>query len=813
MLQDLRYALRQLAKSPGFTAVALLSLALGIGANTAVFSLVNGILLSSLPVPNPHELRVLQWSGTNPKFNRYSGSQDRNGPLTTADSFSFPAFTALREQCARQAEVFGYTQISNVTVRARREAFTGEGLLVSGNFFSGLGARPLLGRALGPDDDKPGATPVAIIGYEWWDKQFDHDPAVLGATVTLNGNAFTVVGVLPREIRGVHPGDAVDFYVAMSAQPQFSGGNSLTAPNHAWFKIMARLKPAVPVAQFQAAAEVVFLRVTGDLIESPKLVITDGHAGPEWQQRFYRKTLLLLFGIVGLVVLVACANLAGLLLARGAAREHEFAVRAALGSGRWRLVRQSLTESAVLAVAGAGLGLLVALWTKSVLNQLLAGTANGLHYDTSLDLRVLGFTLGVAVVTALLSGLLPAWSAGRVDPLAGLKSSAAVKSPRLRAGRVLVAAQIALAVVLFVGGGLYVRTMVNLVRINPGFATENLLLFRLNPRAAGHRGAQLAAFYDQVQPALAKIPGVRSVALTQYALLGHSMSGTDVELLGKPKANRQVSTLNVGETFFDTLRIPLRLGRGFTAADVTGAPKVAVVNDAFIRAYMADTNPIGQTIKVDNSSWEIVGVCGDALYTDLKGTPPPTVYYTYRQNNTGAAYFAVRTTLPPLAIVGAARKAVAAIDPDVPLADITTQEALRDENITQERMFATLCGSLAALAVLLSCIGLYGLMAFNVTRRTGEIGVRLALGAQRGDISRPILREALLLAAVGLAIGVPAALALAQLIKSQLYGVSPTDPLTLIAGTVLLFAVATFASWLPARRATRVDPMIALRAE
>jgi len=813
-MSDLRYAIRQLAKSPGFTAVALLSLALGIGANTAVFSLVNGILLSSLPVPNPHELRVLQWSGTNHKFNRFSGAQDRSGPLTTADAFSFPAFTALREQCAGQAEVFGYTQLSNVTVRARHEAFTGEGLLVSGNFFAGLGARPLLGRTLGPDDDKPGATHVAVIGYEWWDKQFDHDPAVLGATVTLNSNAYTVVGVLPRELRGVHPGDAVDFYVALSAQPQFAGGNSLTAPNHAWFKIMARLKPGVPAAQFQAAADVVFLRTTGDLIEAPKLVITDGHAGPEWQQRFYRKTLLLLSGIVGLVVLVACANLAGLLLARGAAREHEFAVRAALGSGRWRLVRQSLTESAVLAIAGAGLGLLVALWTKSVLGQLLAGTANGLHYDTSLDLRVLGFTLAVAGITALLSGLLPAWSAGRVDPLAGLKSSAAVKSPRLRAGRVLVAAQIALAVVLFVGGGLYVRTIVNLVRINPGFATENLLLFRLNPRAAGHRGAQLAAFYDQVQPALAKIPGVRSVALTQYALLGHAMSGSSFSgLPGDPAADRNANQLTVGESFFETMRIPLRLGRGFTAADVSGASKVVVVNDAFARTYLSGVNPVGQTMKEGDTLLEIVGVCSDTLYTDLKGTPSPTVYYTFRQNNTGAAYFAVRTALPPLAIVGAARKAVAAIDPDVPLSDITTQEALRDENITQERMFASLCGSLAALAVLLSCIGLYGLMAYTVARRTGEIGVRLALGAQRDDISRPILREALLLATVGLAIGVPAALALTQLVKNQLYGVAPTDPLTLIAGTVLLFAVAALAAWLPARRATRVDPMIALRAE
>jgi predicted permease len=271
--------------------------------------------------------------------------------------------------------------------------------------------------------------------------------------------------------------------------------------------------------------------------------------------------------------------------------------------------------------------------------------------------------------------------------------------------------------------------------------------------------------------------------------------------------------LTVGDTFFDTMRIPLRLGRGFTAADVSGASKVVVVNNAFVRAYLSGVNPIGQTMKEGDTLLEIVGVCGDTLYTDLKGTPSPTVYYTFRQNNTGAAYFTVRTALAPLAIVGAARKAVAAIDPDVPLSDITTQMDLRDENITQERLFATLCGSLAALAVLLSCIGLYGLMAYTVARRTGEIGVRMALGAQQGDISRPILREALLLAAAGLIVGVPTALALAQLIKSQLYGVAPTDPLTLIAGTVLLFSVAALAAWLPARRATRVDPMIALRAE
>ncbi|MBI5381170.1 MAG: ABC transporter permease [Opitutae bacterium] len=813
MLSDLRYALRSLAKSPVLTAVAVLSLALGIGANTAVFSLVNGILLRSLPVTNPHELRVLQWSGTKHNFNHFSGSQNRIGPLISADAFSFPIFSALREQCSATAELYGYYNLSNITVRARHEAFTGEGLLVSGNFFTGLGARPMLGRGLMPDDDKPGSAPAVVISYGWWEKEFDLAPSALGSTLTLNGNVFTIVGVLPRELRGVHPGDAIDFYIALSALPQLASGLSLTTPNQAWFKIMARLRPGVSAAQFQAAAEASFTAVAGKLIESHRLLISDGHAGPERQQRFYRKTLLLLAGIVGLVTLVACANLAGLRLARGAAREHEFAVRAALGSGRWRLARQALAESAVLAAAGAGLGWLVALWTKSVLGQLLTGNADGLRYDTSLDLRVLGFTLGVAAVTAVLSGLLPAWSAGRVDPLAGLKSAAAIKTPRLRAGRILVAAQIALAVVLVASGTLFVRTLVNRLRIDPGFATENLLLFRLNPRAAGQRGAQLTAFYEQVQPALAKIPGVRAVALTQYALLGHSMSGTGFELTGQPKSDRNVNTLNVGETFFETMRIPLRLGRAITAADTDGTAKVAMVNDAFVRAYLPGTHPLGQTMKINNALWEIVGVCGDANYTDLRPDAPPTVYFSFRQSSTGTAYFAVRTALPPLAIVSAARQAVAAIDPNVPLANITTQIALRDENIVQERMFATLCGSLAGLAVLLSGIGLFGLMGYHVARRTGEIGLRMALGATARDVAGPILREALLLAVVGLAIGLPASVALTQIIKNQLYGVTPTDPLTLGLSAAMLIAVALLAAWLPARRAARVDPLIALRAE
>jgi predicted permease len=811
--QDLRFTFRQFRKTPGFTAIAVVSLALGIGANTAVFSLVNGILLRALPVPSPHELRVLRWSGTGQRFAPYSGSIEKSGPGIVADAFSFPVFAALRARCADQADIFGYFDLPNTTVRVQREASTGDGLLVSGNFFSALGVNPALGRMLGPDNEKPGAAPVVVISYRLWEREFALAPSALGATVTLNGNPLTVIGVLPREFRGVQPGTSIDFYLPLSVQPRFAGCFSLTAPNQSWFKLMARLRAGVSANQFHAAVDVVFPSAVAGQIETPSLIVSDGHAGPQWQQRHYRRTLLLLSGIVGLVVLVVCANLAGLVLARGAARQHEFAVRASLGSTRWRLAQHALTECIVLAFIGAGLGWFVAWWTQSALGQLLAGTADGLEYDISLDLRVFAFTVAIAIATALLAGLLPALHAARVDPIAGLKTAATVLPPRIRFGRLLIAAQIALSVVLVAGGTLYVRTLGNRLGIDPGFATEDLLLFRLNPRVAGHRDGQLVTFYDQVQSALTRIPGVRSAALTEHAFLGRSSSSTAVTLTGHPKPFLYLDKLNVGETFFATMGIPLKLGRGFTANDTAGAPKVVVVNDAFARDFLPGENPVGRTMSADGTRWEIVGVCADASYTELRPGASPIAYFPFRQSATGAAFFAVRTALPPLSVVSAARQAVAAIDPNVPLADITTQTALRDEQIASERMFAVLCGSLAGLALLLSGIGLFGLMGYSVARRTGDIGVRLALGATRREIAQGVLREAFLLTAIGLVAGLPSAVALAQLIKSQLYGVQPSDPLALVAGSFLLLAVTLLAAWLPARRATRVDPMIALRAE
>jgi len=825
LLQDLRYGLRMLAKNPGFTAVAVLSLALGIGAGTAVFSLVNAILLRSLPVPNPQELRVIRWTGD------YVHMTSLNEPLATtsgsrmsAHSVTHPAFLNLREQGAALANIFGFQPLQDITARAKSEAFTTRGMMVSDNFFSGLGVHPFMGRLLNAEEDFKGSATGVVITYDWWERHLALDPGVLGQTVVLDGTGFTVVGVLPPEFSGVVPGDPSEFYVPMAAQSQFLY-RPITESYHWFVRLMARLRPGVSDTQLRATLDVAFAREAGAIMKDPRILMEPGRGGLAIDRNNYRKPLLLMLGVVGLVMLVACANLAGLSLARGATREHELAVRAAIGAGRWRLVRQSLTESLVLASLGGGFGVLVAMWGKTAISRLLAGSADGLHYDLSLDLTVLSFSLATALVTGLLSGLLPALRAGRVDPLGGLKSHGALSAPRLRAGKVLVAAQVCLSLLLLTGAGLYLRTLVNLTHIDAGFNTESLLLFQLNPGGAGYDDvARRTTFYAQVQDSLSAIPGVRGATFLGYPLLNNTgWSGWFFlpDRFADYREGMQSYRLTVGETFFATMGIPVLQGRGLSAADAEGAPEVVVVNETFAREYSPDRNPVGRTVHILMYDWRIVGVCRDAKYLNVKEAAPPTVYFPFRQisympsmrNNYRNAYFALRTALPPMALTTAARKAVAAIDPNVPLANITTQDAVRDRNINQERLLATLCGALAGLALLLSCIGLYGLMAYHVARRTREFAIRMALGASRRNIADPILREALLLAALGVAIGVPVALTLARFIKSQLYGVAPTDPVTLIGAGVLLIAVAVLAAWIPARRAAKVDPMAALRHE
>jgi predicted permease len=503
-------------------------------------------------------------------------------------------------------------------------------------------------------------------------------------------------------------------------------------------------------------------------------------------------------------------------LARGAARHHEFAVRAALGADRRRLARQSLAESVLVALLGGGLGVAVAVWVKTVVLRLFASSTDGLQYDTSLDLTVLGFALAISLLAAVLSGLLPALRAAGVNPLDGLSERTRGGRHGLRAGRLLIVAQIALSLVLLAGAGLYVHTLINIARINPGFTSENLLLFQLNPGNAGYKEPRTTAFYGRIQESLAAIPGVRSVSLILFPLLSGSSAGETFTMPGHIPEGRpefRPNTLIVGETFFSTMGIPMLLGRELRATDAGGAPNVAVVNEAFVRKYLPAEKPIGQTMKRNGGDWRIVGVCRDAKYAEIKEEAPPVVYFSFRQDSTGSAFFVLRTALPPLAVATASRKAVAAVDPNIPLTDLGTQAGVRDQAFVVERVFAALCGALATLAVLLSCMGLHGLMAFHVERRTREIGIRVAVGATRRQIAGSILREALALIGAGVLTGLPLTFALTLLIRANLYGVAPYDPASLGGGVILIAAVALAAAWIPAQRAACVDPKMALRCE
>jgi predicted permease len=825
-LQDLRHAGRSLLRRPAFTAIVVMSLSLGIGAGTAVFSLLNAVLLRALPVRAPHELRIVNWTGFNPRLNNYTGSGLTNGRggLVVGSSFPYPAYQAFRDRAAGIASVFAFFPLPRLTAVAHGEAVTTGGLMVSGNFFAEYGASTFLGRPLMPEDDRSGAAPVAVITYRLWEQRFGLDPNVLGQTVALNQHPFTIVGVLPRTFVGPLPGDWSDVYVSFAAQPAVAPGRALDSANNWWVQIMARLAAGANESQVQAALAVLFRPVLADStakIDRPDILLQDGArgAGLVVRQRM-AKPLVALLALVGVVMLIACANVAGLLLARGAARQHEFAIRAAIGAGRWRLVRQSLTESLLLGLGAGAAGLLLGGWGKVSLLHSFGALPDNFRFDLRADTTVLLFNLGLALLTALVFGLLPAWRAGRVDPLAGLKSRTGASAPRLRLGKGLVTAQVGLSVLLVVGAGLMVRTFINLVRVDPGFPPENLLLFRVDPGKAGTPGPALAEFYGRARQSLAAIPGVRAVACSSVSLVGNSVEQSSVEIPGRLTRaggpSLDANTLVTSDGFFSTLGIPMLRGRDFAASDSAAAPPVAVINQTFAHTFFPDEDPLGRTFLVGGGNqrpYTIIGIVRDAKYDSLRAAVPPVVFFPEQQMERSAMVFEVRSTLPPLSLVPAARRAIAALNPDVPLSAIQTQTQLISQSVDLDRLVAGLCSGLAGLALMLACIGLYGLMACNVVRRTGEIGVRMALGATGRGIAAALLREAFWLAAAGLALGLPAALALARLVRSQLYGITPSDPLTLALGVGVLLTVTLLAAWLPARRASRVDPMVALRSE
>lgn len=823
--QDVRYGLRMLAGSPGFTLVAVMSLALGIGANTAIFSLLDAALLRALPVRDPHGLRVLTWVGDiRPANASYCRLTSTPSGETAANVFTYPAYCDFRDRSAEIADVLAFSdfnQFKPLTVVARGQASTAYGLMVSGNFFRALGIGPQMGQTITAEHDRPQAEPVAVISYAAWERLFGLDPDVIGQTVTLNQNSFTIIGVLPKDFTGLVTGYRSDFYFPMATQPLMRPDCPLESSDHWWVQVMARLAPSVNDQQLAASLDVVFGRMAQQHSANPspdplhaRVVVEDGSGGPVAPRRYLTGSLSLLMGMVAIILLVACANLAGLLLARGATRQHEMAVRTALGAGRWRLVRQSLTESLLISLMGAGAGLVLASWSKAVLFRLL--WPSGVELDLRSSYRVFGFALAASIVAALLSGLFPALRSAGVDPTAGLGGRSTLGGSRTNLGRLLVSIQVALSAVLLIGAGLFARTLMNLYHVETGFGTENLLVFKLDATRAGYREIRLVNFYEQVRTSIAALPGVQAVTHSNLRLLTGWMNNSVARVPGRSaEAGIPFLGLTVGDSFLSTMGIPLLLGRDFDPGDNGDATGVIIVNPTLSRATFGDASPIGRTLTINSCEYLIVGMCGDITYASLKKAFEPTVFYPCRQQaaNFAAMHFEIRTSSDPMALVPSIRNAIAGLDRNIPLEDVKTQAIQLEESISRERCLASLASALGLLAVALTCIGLYGLMAYNISRRTREIGLRMAVGARPWDIVKPILREALLLAAMGLILGIPAAFGLAQFVRTVLYGVQPHDPATVAGVVALLTGVAVVAAWVPARRAAKVDPMAALRQE
>ena len=840
LAQDVRYAVRTMAKNPVFTGLAVLSLALGIGANTAIFSFMDSILLRSLPVADPQALVMLSWHTPRPEFhgsNRHDESyNDPNGGYV-GGVFSYPAFELLRKSESVFTSVFGYQNTGKLTFTFRGQAELAGTEYVSGEYFQGLGTSPAAGRLIAPDDDRAGAPAVAVISFALSQRRFGRPADASGQSILINNLPFTVIGVTQPEFFGADPEIAPDIYVPMHANLLLEAGDRLyppakiyVDPGYNWIVPMARLRSGVSAAQAQAAMAVPFFewgratnptRRTEDI---PTLVVREGTGGLDSLRRTYSKPLYLLLTLVGLILAIACANIANLLLARATTRKREIAVRLSIGAGRLRIIRQLLTESVVLALAGGALGVAFAVWGIRFLTLLLA---NGREYFTlraDLNWNVLGVTAALSLLTGVLFGLAPALQSTRVDLMPALKVSRTGdrrgdRLRRLSLSRVLMVSQIAITLLILFAAGLFVRTLSNLTSIPLGFHEENVLTFRLDARQAGHVDPEIVAFYEELRTQFSAIPGVRDATLSNHSLIGEGTSATGVSVSGVTSKNSS-RILMIGPRFFATMQIPIRLGREVNERDRLGSPMVAVVNEEFARTRLGDRNPLGQRLGLPRMcptcDIEVVGVSANALYGTIKRAAEPTVYLPFAQGAWGPVrgmIYELRTAGNPLGYVNAVRDLVQRADERLPLSEVKTQRAWIDQTINQEITFARLCSIFALLALAIACVGLYGTMSYNVARRTGEIGIRMALGAQPGRVVWMVLREVFVLAAVGLAISVPTALLASKVVESFLFGMKPNDPLALAGSVVSLVSAAILAGYLPARSASRIDPMIALRHE
>lgn len=831
-VQDFKYAARMLYKSPGFTLVAILTLALGIGANTSIFTLINAVMLKSLPVPHPEQLVLFSWD-----TNKWPNLLSQTGG-NSANSFSYPAFEQFREQNQALSSVFAFVPLGftpqNTTVLVNGEPTLANGMMVTGDYFPGLRVQPMLGRGITDADEHPGAPRVAVISYAYWTRQFARDRSVIGKGFALNGTPFTIVGVAPSSFHGVQPGVGPDIWMAFAdlpnlrpwGMPPFGSKSVFTAGHWICLNIMGRLNSTAGRAQAESSLDTVYRHyVTSDWTPSspdkvPHLHLNFAGGGLSNLRDAYSQQLYILMGAVGLVLLIACANLATLLLARATGRQKEMSVRLAMGASRARVVRQLLTESVLLSLIGGIVGLLFAFSGTQALLSLISSGDTPVLLDVSPDLRTLLFTAAAAMLTGVLFGIAPALRAAKVNLAASMKDTASNVSAGHRnlVGKSLVVAQVAASLVLMIGAGLFVRTLRNMESKNIGFNQNNLLVFGVDPTRQGYHGDRLRQFYEHLNDEIRGLPGVQAVTIYEYEPFSGWSNNSDFEVIGSSRkvANRMVRFASVGPDFFSTMQIPLVLGRGILATDSSTAPKVIVVNETFVHNFLGDENPIGHQLKIEDAPFEIVGVVKDVELTDIHAEQMSKMFVPYRQlpsDSLDTMYFEVRAAGNPTTLVSEMRGAVHQLDPDIPLMHPKAQTDLTSDALSQERIFARLSSFFGLAALLLACIGLYGTMAYAVTRKTHEIGIRMALGANPTDVLRIVIQQGLLLVIVGVGFGIVAGFGLTRLISSLIYGVTATDPATFAGVSFLLILVAALACYIPARRATLVDPLVALRYE
>jgi predicted permease len=937
LLQDIHFGLRMLRKSPGFAAVAILTLALGIGANTAIFSLIDAVMLRSLPVENPSQLVVLRWGARNaPNIHGYMNSGDcpsdlRPGAANPSGcSFSEPLFHEIA-----QANVFSATAAfansGRLNLTGNGPATVINGQLVSGDFFRTMGLKPTAGRLFEAEDDKPSAAPVAVLNYGYWQSAFGGSRDVVGHTIELNNVPFTIIGVAEQRFTGIAPGSDYDVWLPLSDAQRITDPmrwqNRSGDVSNWWLTIIGRLKPGTQLAPAQAAVSGLFRnemlhgsvplfhagepagpptsqeaasaggsaqlrrevlsgggppaggkgpinlpvppqsqgnkpfilpapqgvpptdrlsapqmgsgpQTLSTVADNPQVTLVPAQTGLTGARTRYSNPLYVLMLAVGIILLIACANVAGLILARGAARQKEMAVRLALGAGRARVVRQLLTESVMLSALGGTFGILFAYWgAHTIVSFVSSNQTRPLGFATGVDLRVLGFTVTVSLLTGILFGIAPTFRSVRANLTPALKegerSSASfghAGGKWFSIGNVLVMAQVALAIVVLVGAGLLVRTLANLRNVDVGFDSHNILIFGIDPTLIGYKGPQVDSFYRDLQGRLSETPGVKSVSYSMVPLLSNGLMVTVFHWPGTPQDQQSgADMLGVGPNFFETLHIPFLAGRGFNASDFklsasnsaatpTSAPTPVIVNQAFVEKYLGKENPLGKQFGESpvgangpqSPGYEIIGVVRDTKYSDLRREIHAMMCMP---QSFGGASFELRTAADPQAILPAIREVVAQVNTNLPLFDVKTESEQIDRLLFQERLVARLSGFFGLLALVLACVGLYGLLSYEVSRRTREIGIRLALGAQPGSVLKLVLGQGIVLAVVGAAVGIGVALGAMRYLASMLYNIHATDPMTMISVAVLLTLVALAACYIPARRAMRVDPMEALRYE